>query len=266
MVMLATAAWHLRRGHEVDAFRRAAQASLVVLLPAITLQLVVGGRLGVNETTYQPMKIAGAEAQFQTCQPCSFSLFQIGGFEQGQSPTKVIQVPHLLSILATGTWNGKVQGLTPLNAQSQQQYGSGNYIPNSFVQYWSMRVMAYLGVLVLLLGLWAVFAMWRRKFERSKWLLRVATWAVILPFLINTAGWFLTENGRQPWIVQGLQKTADGVSASVSSTMIWISLLSFIAVFLVLLVVDLVLMLRYARRDLPAEEAPATPDEPALTY
>src|SRR5262249_17938464 len=141
IVMLATSAWHLRRNQEVDAFRRSAQLSLVVLLPAIVLQLIVGGRLGGTETTYQPMKIAGAEAQFQTCQPCSFSLFQIGGFEQGQSATKIVQVPHMLSILATGTWNGQVKGLTPLNEEAQRQFGPGNYIPNSFTQYWAMRTM-----------------------------------------------------------------------------------------------------------------------------
>ena len=182
----------------------------------------------------------------------------------------------MLSILATGTWNGKVTGLTPLNTQYQQQFGPGNYIPNSFTQYWSMRTMAYLGVLVLLIALWSVFKLWRGSFERSKWLLRVLTWAVILPLLLNTAGWFLTENGRQPWIVQGLMKTVNGVSPSVSTAWIWISLLSLIAIYAVLAVVYLVLMLRFAHRDLPAEEEeqpapvvgeePVPVAEPALTY
>ena len=92
--------------------------------------------------------------------------------------------------------------------------------------------------------------------------------------LINTAGWFLTENGRQPWIVQGLMTTTNGVSATVSSTWVWISLLTLIAIYIVLAVVYLVLMLRYAHRDLPAEEEPAPSAdgeaapvrEPALTY
>src|SRR5262249_39256495 len=148
------------------------------------------------------------------------------------------------------------------------------YIPNSFTQYWAMRTMAYLGVLVLLIALWSVFALWRGSFERSKWLLRVLSWAVVLPLLINTAGWFLTENGRQPWIVQTLLKTVNGVAATVSTSWIWTSLLPLIAIYIVLAVVYLVLMLRYARRDLPAEEVPgptadeerAPEPEPALTY
>ena len=76
---------------------------------------------------------------------------------------------------------------------------------------------------------------------------------------MNTAGWVLTESGRQPWIVQGLMKTADGVSATVSPTEIIMSLVAFYAIYLLLIVLDVVLMLRFARRDLEApEEALAT--------
>ena len=109
------------------------------------LALFFGGRLGINETKYQPMKIAAAEGQWETCQPCSFSVFQIGGGNDDPNPTKIIEIPHLLSVLATGTWNGQVVGLNEVQAQYQQQYGAGNYIPNVFIQYWSMRVMAYSG-------------------------------------------------------------------------------------------------------------------------
>jgi cytochrome d ubiquinol oxidase subunit I len=100
------------------------------------------------------MKIAAAEAQWQTCQPCSFSLFQIGGGNDDQTPSKVVQVPHLLSLLATNSWNGQVVGLNDLQAQYVQQYGPGDYVPNVFVQYWAMRVMAYLGSLLLVVALW----------------------------------------------------------------------------------------------------------------
>ena len=81
-----------------------------MLLPASVLQFPVGGQLGVIETTYQPMKIAAAEAKWDTCQPCSFSVIQIGGWTtRTRTPTKIIEIPHLLSILATGTWDGEVR-------------------------------------------------------------------------------------------------------------------------------------------------------------
>ncbi len=251
VIMLGVSAWHLHRKEHADAFRRAAAISLAVLLPAVVLTLFVGSELGVIEETYQPMKIAAAEAQWNTCTShCSFSIAQIGGGENDHTPTQIIQVPSLLSILATNSPNGQVLGLTQLNEQYQQEYGPGDYVPNVFVQYWSMRVMAYLATLVFLFALWGAILLFRRRMDRSKWFLRLAPWMVILPFLINTAGWMLTENGRQPWIVQGLQKTAQGVSPSVSATDIWISLIAFVLVFIVVGVADAWLMIRYSRRDL----------------
>ncbi|HEX2370643.1 MAG TPA: cytochrome ubiquinol oxidase subunit I [Acidimicrobiia bacterium] len=258
VVMLAVSAWHLRRGNDVPAFTRTAKVSLVLLVPASILILGVGSYLGIIETTYQPMKIAAAEAQWETCQPCSFSVFQIGGGNQDPTPTKIIQIPYLLSFLATGTLDGQVVGLNELQSQYEQEYGPGYYIPNVFIQYWSMRVMAYLGTLIVALSLWGAWLLWRRKLQTSRWFLFVATWAVIAPFLMNTAGWMLTENGRQPWIVQGLMETSEGVSPSVSSTEILISLIVIILVYVTLGVVDGVLMVRYGRHELGQgdEEAP----------
>src|ERR1035438_4069057 len=102
-VMLAVSAWQLRqqaRARGTDGahgaapgqppmFARSAQLSLVVLVPAIILAMFVGSELGVIEARYQPMKIAAAEAQWTTCQPCSFSLFQIGGGNQDHTPTPI---------------------------------------------------------------------------------------------------------------------------------------------------------------------------------
>ena len=106
-------------------FGRSARLSLIVLVPAILLTMLVGDELGVIEARYQPMKIAAAEAQWTTCQPCSFSLFQIGGGNNDQTPTQIIEIPHLLSLLATNSWNGKVVGLTPLQNQYSSKYGPG---------------------------------------------------------------------------------------------------------------------------------------------
>jgi cytochrome d ubiquinol oxidase subunit I len=250
IIMLAVSAWHLRRNDSVDAFRRTATASIVVLVPTMVLILFVGSELGVVEATYQPMKIAAAEAQWNTCTSCSFSAFQVGGGSDDQSPTKIIQVPNLLSVLATNSLHGQVVGLNQLQAQYQAKYGPGNYIPNVFIQYWSMRVMAYLAVLALLLALWGGWLLHRKKLEHSRLFLTVAIWAVILPFVLNASGWMLTENGRQPWIVQGLMKTADGVSPSVSTAEIWISLVVFVLVYIALGVADGYLMIRYGRKEL----------------
>jgi cytochrome d ubiquinol oxidase subunit I len=274
LVMLAVSAWYLRKQRHVESFHRTAKVALIVLIPAIVIQLSVGNKLGQIEAEYQPMKIAASEAQWNSCKPCSFSVAQIGGFgSSDETATKIIQIPHLLSILATGTFSGPVTGLNQLQAQYQKQYGPGNYIPNVAIQYWSMRTMAGLGSLVLLLALWGGWLLYRGKLRSSKPFLWVAVWAVITPFLMNTAGWLLTESGRQPWIVQGLQKTVNANSPSVSSTEIWISLIVFVLAYIVLGAADLVLMLRYSRHgiaqaDAEAAESSATSDTPvpALTY
>src|SRR5712672_2884572 len=196
-VMLAVSAWQLRHGSAQEVFTRSARLALIVLVPAILFTMLVGDELGVIEAKYQPMKIAAAEAQWTTCQPCSFSLFQIGGGNQDQTPTQILSIPHLLSLLATNHWNGKVIGLNPLQSQYSKQFGPGYYIPNVFIQYWGMRTMAYIGVLVLLIGVYGLWLLRRQKLASSRLFLWVAVWAAVLPFLINSAGWLLTESGRQ---------------------------------------------------------------------
>jgi len=274
LVMLAVCAWHLRKGSEVAGFHTAAKLSVLVLLPVIMLQMFVGNKLGEIETKYQPVKIAAAEAQWENCQPCSFSAFQIGGGKNDETPSQIIEIPHLLSFLATGTFNGAVVGLNQLQKEDEQKYGRGqSYIPNVFIQYWSMRVMAYLGSLIALLALWGGWLLHRGRLDRSKWFLRISLFAVVTPFLMNTAGWLLTENGRQPWIVQGLMKTVNANSPSVSSTDIWISLIAFLLVYIAMGAADLVLMLHYSRKQLddgqdeePDTSKPGATTIPALTY
>jgi len=257
LVMLAVSAWYLRKNEHVESFHRTAKVALIVLIPTIVIQLSVGNQLGVIEAHYQPMKIAAAEAQWTNCKPCSFSLIQVGGGANDKTPSQILEIPHLLSVLATGTWSGAVTGLSELQAQYQKKYGPGNYVPDVFIQYWSMRVMAYLASLVLLLALWGGWLLHKDRLRNSRLFLTLCIWAVITPFLMNTAGWLLTESGRQPWIVQGLLKTVNANSPSVSATDIWISLIVFILAYIVLGAADLVLMLRYSRHGLAHADAEA---------
>ncbi|HLN15422.1 MAG TPA: cytochrome ubiquinol oxidase subunit I [Acidimicrobiales bacterium] len=255
LLMLAVSAWHIYRKSSVDAFKKTAHFAILLLIPVMLVQMFVGSELGVNEEKYQPMKIAAAEALWNNCSGyCSFSAFQIGGGKNDETPTQIWNIPWLLSILATNHPNGPVQGLNNLNAEYQKEYGPGNYIPNVFIQYWSMRVMAYLATLVFLFVLWGGWVLHRRRLTEAKWFLRIAVWTVITAFLMNTAGWLLTENGRQPWIVQGLMLTKNGVSPSVSAGEVWASLIVFLLCYVALGVSALYLMIRYARKPLGDEE------------
>jgi len=155
VVVFGVSCWHLARGRDVELFRRAAKLALIVLLPVSAANLWFGSHFGIYTTAHQPMKIASTEAQWDTCQPCSFSLFQIGGFTTSdEKPSFSIQVPKLLSYLADGSLNGQVVGINELQKSEQRQYGRGSYIPPVEAVYWSMRAMAYLGVLVLAISAW----------------------------------------------------------------------------------------------------------------
>jgi cytochrome d ubiquinol oxidase subunit I len=273
-VMLAVSAWHMRRGTDTDLFHRSARLGIWVLLVGSVLQVQVGGWLGQVMTDAQPMKVAAMEASWETCQPCSFSVAQIGGWTPDDPPTKIIEIPYLLSILATGNPQGQVLGMNEVQSQYEEQFpqnGQISYVPNVFVQYWSMRAMAYPPGLTALLGVWGAFLLWRRRLDGSRLFLRLATWAVVLPFVMGTAGWVLTETGRQPWIVQGLMLTSDGLSTSVSTTEVAISLGVFVLLYAAIGIVALVLMLRHARRGPDPEQAPTAladdaPRVPELTY
>jgi cytochrome bd ubiquinol oxidase subunit I len=253
IVMLGVCCWQFLRGREVDLFRRAAKLALIVAIPATALQLVVGNRFGEAVTSAQSMKIAASEAQWNTCQPCSFSLFQIGGFsEQDPTPSFSITVPKILSYMATGSFDGRVQGLNQLQAQEQSKYGPGNYLPDVEVIYWSMRVMAIAGVLMLLVAAVGGWLYWKKKLEQARWFQRTAIAAIALPYVAASAGWVLTEMGRQPWIVQDLLLTSKANSPNVGTAWLGISLGFFISLYVILGVVDFVLMRRYARPDRPA--------------
>ena len=131
-------------------------------------------------------------------------------------------------------------------------------MPNVFVQYWSMRAMAYLAVLGFVMGIWGAVLLWRKKFTESRFFLWVCTWLILTPFVMATAGWLLTESGRQPWIVQGLMLTSTGLSGSGSATEVAISLGVVIVLYSTIGVIAAVLMVRHARRGLVDE-----PDHPA---
>jgi cytochrome bd ubiquinol oxidase subunit I len=262
IVMLGVACWHLLREHEVELFTRAAKLALIVAVPVTLLQLVVGNRFGEAVTSAQSMKIAASEAQWNTCQPCGFSLFQIGGFTEGdETPSFAITVPRILSYMATGSFDGKVQGLNQLQAQEQKQFGPGNYMPDVRVIYWSMRVMAFSGVLMFLVSAVGAWLYRKRRLERTRWFLRTAIATMALPYIAASAGWVLTEMGRQPWIVQGLLKTSDAASATVSTPMIAFSLTVFVCLYVILGIVDVVLMRRYAHPDRDQTPTPE-PDQP----
>jgi len=274
-VVFGVCCWHFARGRNVELFKPAAKLALIVLVPISCVNLWFGSHFGIIVEELQPMKIAASEAQWDTCSSCSFSLFQIGGFtESDQKPSFSIEVPDMLSFLATGSLHGTVQGLNNLNQQYKQQYrkqfgASQSYLPPVRAIYWSMRGMAYAGSLIALVAIVGAMLYWKKRLEKWRWFCWVGVVTAFLPFVAMTFGWLLTELGRQPWIVQGLLLTDRASSPSVSTTWLVISLTTFVLLYAFLLVLDIGLMRHYANLD-PGEadsgegEAPESP--PAVAY
>ncbi|WP_051471399.1 cytochrome ubiquinol oxidase subunit I [Patulibacter minatonensis] len=233
VVVLGIAAFHLLRGRDVDAFSRVAKQACAIGLVAGSLGIVAGHFQGVRAVDRQPMKMAAAEALYTTSSPAPLSLFAIGPLRSNPGePTVNVKVPALLSLIDDFSVNAKVRGIDDLQREAVARYGPGNYVPNVPLLYWSFRIMLGMGTaLVGLMALGLLLAR-RNRLASSKWFLRAAMAAVAAPFLAQAGGWVLREGGRQPWIIQGLLKTADGRSANVGAVAVAVSLVVFLTIYL----------------------------------
>ena len=245
--------WLLVKDRGADVARSTMRLGLITTLVA-SLFVVVSGDLDAKiMTEQQPMKMASAEALYETSQPADFSLFTIGTLD-GSEEVFSITVPNLLSFLATGTWDGEVQGINNLNDEYAQTYawtGLDNFAPNIPLAYWSFRLMIGVGMLAALYALWALWAYRRDRRPRSIWAARTAILLPLLPLAAAGIGWIFTEAGRQPWIVFGLMTTADGVSPIVGSWTVWTSMIGFTLLYAVLAVVEVGLIVRVVRQGPP---------------
>ncbi|BCB90639.1 cytochrome ubiquinol oxidase subunit I [Phytohabitans suffuscus] len=260
-LMTAVALWHLVR-HGTEAFRPALRLGAWVTLAAAVAVAVTGDTQGKIMTEVQPMKMAAAEALYDTEQPAAFSVLTIGTLDGGQE-VFAIKIPYLLSWLGTGDTHGRVEGVNDLQAQYAAQFGPGTYSPVIPVTYWSFRLMIGLGTLAAALALVALWSQRRGRVPTSRWLARASLALPLLPLAANISGWVFTEMGRQPWLVFGEMLTRDGVSRSVSLTEVLTSFTAFTLVYAALAAVEVRLLVRYARAGLPAP--PSGPAAPPVT-
>jgi cytochrome d ubiquinol oxidase subunit I len=261
--IVGVSAWHLMRGREVELFRRAMRLGLVVSPVAAVATTVSGDLQARIMTKQQPMKMAAAEALYSTSTPASFSLFTIGSLDGGQEIWSV-RVPHVLSYMATGDPNGKVEGINDVQRSYERKYGAGSYKPAIPVTYWSFRLMigfGFLAGLLALAGLWFL-----RRGRDGRWFHRAALACMALPFLANTMGWIFTEMGRQPWTGMGGLHTKDSVSPSVGTASVVTSLSVFTLLYAALAVVAAVLMVRQVRSGPPPESDDPASDEPVPAF
>ena len=217
MVLIAASAWHLARRSDTALFRRVMRLGLTVTLIAGLATFVTGDIQARLMDSQQPMKMAAAEALYNTEAPASFSLFTVGALNGG-SEVWSVRVPYLLSLIATLNPHGTEQGINDVQRAYVKKYGPGSYKPIVAVTYWSFRLMIGFGMLAALLALAGPWRTRRRRIPRSQWFCRAAIWGVGLPYLAGTMGWIFTEMGRQPWTVFGVLQTSQSESPGVPDT------------------------------------------------
>jgi cytochrome d ubiquinol oxidase subunit I len=258
--VLGISAYHLLRKQHVDFFRRSFQIAAIIGTISIVLVILDGHSQAQHMVETQPMKMAAAEALWNSQDPASFSLLTIGDLSQRRD-VFAIRIPDMLSLLAYNQLTGKVEGINQLQAQYQQTYGPGNYIPPVAITYWSFRAMVGAGFLMAALALYALFMTMGEAVPKTpSRILKFLPWAIALPYLANTTGWLMTELGRDPWVVFGLMKIQDGISNTVPAGFILMSLILFTVVYGALMVADIYLLRKFAKAG-PAESSEKVTEE-----
>lgn len=244
--IMGVSAFHLSRKKHPDFFRSSFKLGVIFGVISLVLVMGIGHLQGQSLRKTQPMKLAAAEALWESADPAPFvAVARID--ESKKTNTAEITIPKMLSFLTYNTFQGEVKGINELQAQSEKQYGPGDYIPPVATVFWSFRVMVGAGGLMLLLALYGLFLLQTGHLADQRKYLKVMIWVIPLPYIANTAGWLMTEMGRQPWIVQGLQKVEAGVSPAVSGAEVLATLIGFTLLYGVLAVADIYLLKRYAK-------------------
>jgi cytochrome bd ubiquinol oxidase subunit I len=260
--ILGISAYHLIKKSNPDLFKRSFKMGAIVGAAASVILIFSGHMQMQHVARVQPMKLAAAEGLWETKDPAPLSIIAIGNLDQNREVWS-IQIPALLSFLTYNRGSGEVQGLDQLQAEFEQQFGQGDYIPNLNITYWSFRGMVGVGFLLVALAAYAVFLVMRNKLDKPPRWIRLFLWTIPLPYLANSLGWILTEVGRFPWLVYGLMVLEQGLSLVVPGWQVLTSLLGFTLIYGALMVADIYLLTKYARLA-PPPIGDVTPDSAAV--
>src|SRR6202790_1291133 len=213
-VVLAVGARYLLARRHVEEARTMLRMAVSLTAVLAPLQLLIGDMHAENTLKYQPLKIAAMEAHWDSSQPAPFEIFAWPD-EKTQSNLYSISLPHVASLLVTREWNGLFPGLNDVPPQDRP------LLPNVF---FGFRIMVGVGLYMIAAALFGAWLLWRGKLFETRWYLMIVAQTWWVGFVAVIAGWVVTENGRQPWIIHGILRTADAASpvpgASVATTLV----------------------------------------------
>jgi cytochrome d ubiquinol oxidase subunit I len=245
-------AYLIIKKRDAEMARSTFKMGAITMLISFVLVGVSGDLTARVMTEQQPMKMAAAEALYNSQNNAPFSLLTIGTLDGSKSVFQ-IGVPSMLSFMSTGNFDGVVEGVNDLEAKYDEQFGAGDYTPNVPLAYWSFRLMIGFGTIGALFALLALWQMRKGGTPTGKWFAPAMISLPFLPLLANSFGWIFTETARQPWAVFGLIKTADGVSAVVSAGAVLFTMIVFTLLYGVLAFIEVGLTLKVIKNG-PAEE------------
>jgi cytochrome bd ubiquinol oxidase subunit I len=245
-LMLGVALWHLVRQRHIDVMRPSMKLGAWTIILGFVGVALTGHFQAQIMTEQQPMKMAAAEAIYETGESVSFSIFSIGTLD-GSEETFRIGIPGLASFLATDSFSGEVEGINDIQAQLEEQFGPADYSPNIPIAYWSFRFMIGWGALAALVAAAALYLFRGGRNPTARWIGTVGVLTIFMPLLANSFGWIFTEMGRQPWVVYGLQLTANGVSIATSPAEVWTSMIVLTLLYGALAVVEVALLVKYIK-------------------
>lgn len=239
LFVAAAAAWHLLKGRDNAAIRKMLSMAMWMILLVAPLQTVIGDFHGLNTLEHQPAKLAAMEGHWESKPGEGVPLILFGWPDMEREETRfALEIPRLGSLILTHSWDGQFPGLKEFPREDR---------PNSTIVFWSFRAMVGLGVLMILLGVWSFLLRRSGTLFESRAFLRTTLLMGPAGLVALIAGWFTTEVGRQPWVVYGVQRTADAVSNH-GVMPLAISLALFIIVYCVVFGVGIGYMLRLVRK------------------
>lgn len=251
--MAGISAFLILKKKDIEMSRPTLKLGLITVIISFVLVGITGDTIGKVMTEQQPMKMAAAEALYETTDSAPFSLFTVGTLD-GSRPVFQIDLPSVLSFLATGDFNSTVEGVNNLQAQYEEKYGEGNYTPNIPLAYWSFRLMIGFGAIAFFLAIYTLRRMRNGgSLPESQWFMRAMASLPFIPLVAISFGWIFTETARQPWAVFGLIRTEDGVSAVVSAGSVLFTMIVFTLLYGVLAVIEVGLTLKVIKNG-PAPE------------
>ncbi|HEK2626957.1 TPA: cytochrome ubiquinol oxidase subunit I [Proteus mirabilis] len=222
LFIASCAAWLLLKGQNTAPVRKMFSMALWLVLITAPIQAFVGDAHGLNTLEHQPAKIAAIEGHWDNATKEATPLILFGIPDMAEEKTKyAIEIPYLGSLILTHSLDKQIPALKSFAPEDR---------PNSSIIFWSFRVMAGLGMLMICLGLLSVILRKKKRLYHSPLFLRFALLMGPTGLIAILAGWFTTEIGRQPWVVYGLQRTKDAVSAH-GDIQMSLSLLAFILVY-----------------------------------